>query len=81
MTKTTLKVHKRFSTARKQSTELPIIKVGNLYITGADDLTEIAILDNQGRYNGNVIPKHLKRLGNANWAIAGDSRGFAKELK
>jgi hypothetical protein len=78
-----MKTHKRFKTAKNHCLEgKQIIKVGNLYLTGADDLTEIAILNDKGQYRGNVIVKHLQRLGNANWAVAGDSSGnpFLKEL-
>lgn len=71
-----MKAHKKFSTAKKHCEPgKQIVKVGNLYLTGADDLTEIVVLTFKGQYDGNVIVKHLQRLGNANWAIAGDSRG------
>jgi hypothetical protein len=40
-----------------------------------DAVSEIDVIGLDGRIAGNVTPRHLKRLGNANWAQPGRARG------
>lgn len=69
----TVRTHKKLSTARKYSKGEPILRVGRsdgLYITGMGELDEVSIVRPDGAITGNVILKHLDRLGNANHAVA-----------
>lgn len=75
-----MKTFKRFSAAIKHAESIgtqTILKVADLYIVMPADrpegMTEFAVLTRADGtrgyfYHGHVSVKHLKRLGNANWA-------------
>lgn len=70
----TLKVFKRYSTAKEHAAGRPIVRVGSgsssIYIVGMHEIDEVAIIAADGSITGNVTMKHLDRLGNANHATA-----------
>lgn len=78
-----MKVYKKYNTAKRHSNGMPILKVGEFYITDIESLTQITLVDpTDGSHLGFVIAKHLNRLGNANYAIPSDSNLYKhKEYK
>jgi hypothetical protein len=74
------KVFKTYDGAKKASSGLPILRVGNLYIIGMKSLDEVTLIDSKGTHCGNVTMKHLNRLGNANWATSGDNRAAGHQI-
>lgn len=64
-----MKAFKRYSTALKHANGNPTVRVGELYIVGGfTRLTEVSVLDGDGKYGGYIILGHLDRLGNGNHA-------------
>jgi hypothetical protein len=76
-----MKAFKKHATAAKYAGDLPIIKVGDLYIVGEGGLadmahTTIAVLTKSKighKYAGQVTVRKLAALGNANWAARADN--------
>jgi hypothetical protein len=65
----TVKMLKQYRRAREAQGGCDIVQVGRHYVVGAiDDLTSINIINKDGHQKGTVTVRHLKRLGNANWA-------------
>lgn len=73
-----MKTFKKYDSAFKANKlQLPILKVGNLYCvleeedSAYPDGIKFAVIDSpKGQYLGYITVKHLKRLGNGNWADA-----------
>jgi len=78
-----LKVFKKYSTARANIDYQGdiIVRVGNLFIVGADTLTSLEIIEPDGRVWGHVTTRHLQRLGNANWATPDPRFAVRTELR
>lgn len=75
-----MRCHNRICAALKAAKGNPILSIGGqLYITGVNDFTEIAILWDREEY-GRVTLLHLNRLGNANHAVASDNELFKRKL-
>lgn len=90
-----MQVFKRFSTALKAAGEQDIIaiQIGRetvFIVPGADyheAVAQISVMTptasglGGGRtYAGYVTPRHLKRLGNANWAVSKDDHAATQKL-
>jgi len=63
-----MKAYKKLSTARKNSNGKSIIRVGDLFIVGADRLTSIDVIRDDGYITATVTASKLDRMGNGNYA-------------
>ena len=69
-----MKTYKRYSNAKKAANGAIIMQVRvkgkTLYILGIEGLSEVSIMDGEGRYCGFISAAHINRLGNGNWGVA-----------
>lgn len=81
--KTATQTFRRFSAAKRAAQGRDIIRFADLYIVPGDgyldavDSIDVMTVIPEGRaaaggyeVSGHVTPRHLKRLGNANWAAS-----------
>lgn len=66
-----VKAYRSYQRAIAANDGEPIVRFGDLYIVGADQFTEVALLE-KGTQVAHVSMRHLRRLGNANWAQPGE---------
>ena len=63
-----MKAFKKFDTAVKHSNGEPVLRVGDLYISGLAALTEAEIINPDKYITGHITMRKLNELGNANHA-------------
>jgi hypothetical protein len=63
--------YRKYSTAKKNAEGQPVIRVSDLYISGVSEIDEISVIAPEGSITAHITMRHLDRLGNGNYAIAG----------